>query len=165
MSKVNLKQAAIDTAGDAEPEVTISEDLLLEICPASVLKQFKAAKSIGARADFLYSVDKGELKKLRDAYKAMDNFVTKLEQWFIQELSDDERGVAGKVGRVEVKVKELATVEDWTAFYAHIAKKKEFDLLNKALNQKSIQARWEDNKEIPGVGKFSKKTISLTGVK
>lgn len=164
MAKVNLKKEA-EVTNDVEVDNQITDTLLRELCPPSVTTRFKAAKTPAQRADLLYALDKGDLKVLRAAFKEMDTFVSKLEQWFIQELSDDQRGVTGKTARVEVKSKEIATVEDWPKFYAHIAKKKEFDLLNKAVNQKSVQERWENHKEIPGVGKFVKRVISLTAAK
>lgn len=164
MKKIDLKKEAKKTNVVNAPE-QISQELLLELCPKAVLPLFRKAKSAASRADFLYELDRNDLKKLRDEYNKMDKFVKKLEAWFVQEFQGDQRGVAGKVGRVEVKSKEIASVEDWEKFYAFLAKKKEFDLLNKAINQRAVQERWEQRKEIPGVGKFVKKVISLTGVK
>lgn len=163
--KIDLTKEAAAANGQEEV-ASITDGMLWEICPdPATLKRLKAAKTPAARADLLYELDKNELKELRNAYKAMDAFVSKLEAWFVQEFRDSQTGVTGKVGRVEVKNKEVAIVEDWTKFYAHIAKKKEFDLLNKALNQKAVQERWEQHKEVAGIGKFIKKVISLTGVK
>lgn len=163
--KIDLaKEAAMVSAG-AEVQDQITDAFLREICPKNVLARFKGAKTPAAKADLLFDLDRTELKALREAFKEMDNFLNKLEAWFVQEFRDDQRGVTGKVGRVEIKSKEIASVEDWTKFYGHIAKKKEFDLLNKAVNQKAVQARWEENKQIPGVGKFVKKVVSLTAVK
>lgn len=162
--KIDLSKEAQAANGESEV-VVITDSLLREMCPDTVLSRFKAAKSPAARADLLFDLDRTELKELRNAFKEMDGFLNKLEAWFVQEFKDDQRGVTGKVGRVEVKNKEIASVEDWSLFYAAIKKKGEFDLLNKAINQKAVQERWEQGKEIPGVGKFIKKVVSLTGVK
>jgi hypothetical protein len=161
----------IDFAAEADANVEsaadklITDDHLLEACPAELVKRFKAAKTPAARADLLYSLSNGELKELRQAFKEMDDFVGQLEAWFIQELANDQTGVAGRLGRVEIKRKEIATVEDWSKFYEHIRKKKEFDLLNRAVNQKAVKERWEQAKDIPGVGRFVKKSVSITAVK
>jgi len=162
--KIDLAKEAAETANDATV-IEITDALLREVCPKALLARFKSAKTPAARADLLYAVEHAELKEARNALRDIDIFVTKLEQWFIQEFKESQTGVTGKLGRVEVKNKEIATVEDWSKFYKHIAKKQEFDLLNKAINQKAIQERWGQEKEVPGVGKFIKKVISLTGVK
>lgn len=163
-SKVDLKKEAAATAGNAQVE-TITDALLRELAPKSVLARFKAAKTPAARADLLFTLSATEWKALKKSFDEMDNFLGKLEQWFIQEFRDSQTGVTGKVGRVEVKNKEIATVEDWSKFYKYIQKKGEFDLLNKAVNQKAVQERWEQKKQIAGVGKLVKKVISLTSVK
>lgn len=164
--KIDLKKEAKKANRETEVDNAITDDILLEMCPdKDVLKRFKAAKTPAARADLLFSLDRNELKELRHAFKAMDDFVGKLEQWFIQEFTDDQQGVTGKLGRVEIKSSEVAIVEDWDKFYGHIKKKGEFDLLNRAVNQKAVQGRWEQGKQIAGIGKFNKKKVSLTAVK
>lgn len=166
--KIDLSKEAVKTTAGAEEEaevVKIDDAFLREICPKALLPAFKQAKTPAARADFLYNVENLELKKARATFKEIDNFVTKLEAWFIQEFAGDQKGVTGKVGRVEVTDKKIATVIDWTKFYKHIQKKGEFDLLNKAVNQKAVQERWEQEKTVPGVDTFTKKVISLTKVK
>lgn len=163
--KVDMKKEARTANGEGNVEVKITDAFLREVCPDYILARFKAAKTPAARADLLLELDRNELKKKRDAFNSVDNFIKKLEAWFVQEFRDDQRGVTGKQGRVEIKSKEIASVEDWAKFYKHIAARKEFDLLNKAVNQKAVQERWEQKKNIPGVGKFVKKVVSLTSVK
>lgn len=161
---VDLEAEALAANGD-QPSELLTIEQLIEICPAPLLARFKKLKTPAARADFLYEVSHAELKTARDAYQKLDKFISKLENWFVQEFRDDQRGVTGKVGRVEVKSKDIASVEDWDAFYKHIKKKGEFELLNRAVNQKAVKERWEQGKQVPGVGTFVKKVISLTGVK
>lgn len=180
--KIDLaKEAEIaNDVGEKENE-GITDELLIELCPKSIrgklkIKDMKSSTVKGEleeyisltpaqRADLLYSVSKDELKKARDAYNDLDKFLTKLEQWFIENMEPGQTGISGKVGRVEVKKKIIASAEDWDKFYAHIKKKGEFDLLNKAINQKAVGARWENGKEVPGLTRFEKSVISLTGVK
>lgn len=165
MKKVNLKEEAEAASTGTEEVVVITDEMLTDLCPPKIRTRFMKAKTPAARADLLYELEHNEMKDARAAYNHIDKFMTKLEQWFVQEFEDDQRGVTGKVGRVEIKTREFATVEDWSKFYAHVAKKKEFDLLNKAVSQKAIQARWSEDEVVPGVGKFVKKVISLTGAK
>lgn len=159
--KIDLEAEAENSVSDAA--VITAEDLL-EVCPKEILPEFKKAKTDGARVDLLYKIVNNELKEAKRKADAIDTFCAKLKQFFLQNLDGDQTGITGKVGRVEVKTSDVASVEDWDKFYAYIAKKKEFDLLNKAVNQKAVKARWEEEKEVPGIGKFVKKTISLTKV-
>jgi len=158
-----LKADPADIPEDAPVQIT--DALLLELAPASIKTLFKKCKTPAARADFLYGLDKGELKKARDTYNDLDNFAKKLKAWFIQELQGQQTGVTGKLGRVEVKQQEVPQVTDWSLLYAHLAKKKEWELLSKAIKATAVVERWEQGKEVPGVGHFTISKVSLTGVK
>lgn len=163
--KDDFADMASKGAAAAKVEVKITPEKLLEACPKEFLSRFKAAKTPAARADLLYSLTENEWKERKKNLDVLDKFLSVLEQWFIQEFKDDQRGVTGKQGRVEVKDKEVANVEDWDKLYAHILKAKAFSLLNRALNQKAVKERWEVKKNVPGVKRFIAKTLSLTSVK
>lgn len=163
--KIDLSKEASVANGDVKVEVKITEVVLKELCPKSVLAKFKAAKTPAARADFLFELNRDELKKLRDEFNEMDAFFKKLKGWFIQEFKSDQRGVTGKVGRVEIKHKDEPVVEDRDKFYAYVWKKKEFDLLPRSVKDASIRDRWDQGVVIPGIGHFDATTISLTSVK
>lgn len=164
MSKVNLKKEAAKVVDDVEFEGEVTEELLLDMCPKEFKADFKKAKSQGQRADFLYTADAHRLKLAREV-EAQKKFLCKLEKWFIQQLPEtDATGVAGKVARVQVKRKERPSVVDWEKFYNHIKKNNAFELLNRAVNVKSVKERWEDNKQVPGVEKFAYKDVSVTKV-
>lgn len=162
--KVNLKAEA-EASTDGMEEMGITDELLMELCPKHLLPKLKKAKTAAARADLLFEIDRGDLKKLRDEYNAMDAFAKKLKSWFVQEFQNEQQGVTGKAARVEIKTKETAQVEDWTAFYAGIKKTNSFDLLNKAVNQKAVAERWEQGKKVAGVRSFTVRSVSLTSVK
>ena len=68
----------------------------------------------------------------------------------------------GHKSRVQVTESVIPTIENWKKFYAHIAKTKQFELLNRAPNRASILERWDNKKQIPGVGKFHAKKVSCT---
>lgn len=165
MPKVNLKKEAAKVIAETEIEDEVTEELLLELCPKSFLAAFKKAKSIGHRADFLYTADEDRLTLQREV-DAMKKFLSKLEKWFIQNLPEgDATGIAGKVARVQIKQKERPSVMNWDKFYDHIRKNKAFELLNRAVNIKAVKERWEEGREVPGVEKFFYKDVSVTKVK
>jgi len=162
--KFDLKAAAEANVSEAAESTVITDAELLDICPPALLKRLTTAKTKAARADLLFAVYNKELKEARRAFTAIEDFTKKLKAWFLQELQGDLQGVTGKMGRVEVKTFAEPQVEDWDKFYAHIKKKGEFDLLSRALGKKAIEERWEHGKEVPGIGHYEGKKISLTKV-
>lgn len=165
-TKVDLKQkAAEQSAPEGEAEGEVTEAMLKELCPAVFKGAFAKAKSQGARADFYYEADKRRLEVQREVAE-MATFLSKLGRWFIQQLPEtDTTGVAGKIARIQIKNDERPSITDWSAFYAFIKKNNAFELLNRAVNAKSVKERWEAGKQIPGVGKFHYKKVSITKVK
>ena len=125
-----------------------------------------AGMPVGSLADLLYDL-RLLGKQLKAPTAAFDDLlapVLKLvEEHFIQTLSVGESsGVQGKKSRVQVTDSVVPTVVDWEKFYAHIKKKGEFELLNKAVNRAAVQERWDAHKELPGVGKLHIKKVSCT---
>lgn len=149
-----------------DQEVKLSpEERIWELCPKSLRPDMKKAKTPAARADFLYGLEAMRLEAQKAA-EALKKFQTALEDWFIEQLpAEDATGTAGKLGRVEIKRKTIPTVEDWPKFYAYVKKTGAFELMQRRLSDKAIDERWEANKEVPGVGRFIKKTVSITKVK
>lgn len=85
-----------------------------------------------------------------------------LEEHILKTLPvGDRTGVAGKVARVSIELKEIPQVKDWPKFYAHILKTKSFELLNKAVNSKAVKERWKSGKTVPGTDKFIRKVLSV----
>lgn len=158
------KKAKEQPVPDSE-DFAVTEALLNELVPAEYKAAFKKAKTQGARADLYYEMNNKRLELNRQA-KTIEDFTAKLGKWFIQELPDkDSTGVAGKVARIQVKDDTVPRVMDWSKFYAHIKKNNAFELLNRAVNAKSVKERWDNKKQVPGVDKFSIKKISITKVK
>ena len=158
---------------DIVPEVTAAGKAL---APA-VKRLTKVLASIdaesmpyGALADSLY--DLKQLTKLLNTLTApFDDLVLPsvkaTEEHFIQKLAVGESsGVQGLKSRVQVTESVIPVVETtsdgWAKLYAHIKKTGHFDLLNKALNRTAVQERWEQKKQVPGVGKFHAKKVSVT---
>jgi hypothetical protein len=162
-AKLKAKSAATETPEEDSPVIT--EALLKELCPPEFASEFKKAKTQGQRVDFYYAAD-AHRKEINRNAKAMEEFLAKLGKWFMQELPDnDATGVAGKTARLQIKKDVVARVVDWPKFYAYIKKNNAFELLNRAVNGKSVKERWDAKKQVPGVDKFDIKKISLTKVK
>lgn len=162
--KFDLKAAAEANVSEAAESSVITDAVLLEICPPALVKKFAGAKTLAARADLLYKVTNGELKEARRKFTEIEDFTKKLKAFFLQEIQGDLHGVSGKFARAEVKLFTEPQVDDWDKFYAHVKKKGEFDLLSRAIGKKAIEERWANGKEVPGVGHYEGKKLSLTKV-
>lgn len=127
-------------------------------------KPLKLPKSPAQCADLLYKTRDQRLK----AQKAVDKLQvleTALKEYFINNLDanvKDSTGVAGKLARVQITRDTIPTVEDWPKFYQHIKKTGSFELLQRSVSVSAVRERWDDKKEVPGVGKFSIKKVSCT---
>ena len=127
-------------------------------------KAVKLPKTDGACADLLYLTRQARYKLQHEVAK-LEALEKAVEQRFIDTLSSkDSTGVAGKVGRVQIKPKTVPVVEDWPKFYAHIKKTGEFELMQRRVAEGAVKERWDASKQVPGVGRFSTKTVSCTAV-
>jgi hypothetical protein len=127
-------------------------------------KVVKLPTSPGACADLLYNTrqDRLTLQKQVEKLQALE---TQIKEHFITTLSkakSKETGVIGKIACVEIDTKPVPVVEDWDKFYAHIAKTKNFELMQRRVNDTAVKERWEAKKEVPGVGRFNAVTVSCT---
>ena len=142
----------------ANPETTE-----VEIVERTLKKKFKIPASFGKVADLLYTTRQERLR-LAKVVEMLEQQEKELKNHVINNLSKGDSGAAGRIARVQVIVEPQPTVEDWDEFYKHIKKKGEFDLLNRAPNRKAIAERWNNGKEVPGVGKFDAVKVSVTKV-
>lgn len=121
---------------------------------------------VGTASDLLYDLEQvcRLVPNLAAPFNDVINPAIKaLEDHFIQALKVGESsGVQGMHSRVQVTESAVPNVEDWSKFYAYIAKNKAFELLNKAVNRVAVRERWEAKKQVPGVGKFIAKKVSCT---
>lgn len=127
-------------------------------------KPFKMPKSLAACADLLFTTRQArlEIQKQVDAHAKME---TILREHLINELPKGEAsGIQGKLARASVVLKVKPTVEDWPALYAYVKKTGNFDMLQRRLSDTAVKERWEDGKEVPGVGKFQYADVSVNKV-
>jgi hypothetical protein len=119
--------------------------------------------SIGACADLLFEIREQRLsqQKLVDELAAKE---TALKEHVIQSLPKGDTGAAGRHHKVAVITKVVPRVEDWTKFYAYIAKTKRFDLMQRRVTDTAVQEMWDSKKQVPGVVPFQAVSVSLTKV-
>lgn len=121
-------------------------------------------KTPGACADKLMELReaKAAAQKIVDGIDAQ---MTAIEEHLINTLpADDAEGIIGKVAKAIITKKTIPTVagEDWDKVYKYIAKHDAFDMLQRRLNTKAVNDRWEAGEKIPGVTTFVKKSVSIT---
>lgn len=97
---------------------------------------------------------------------------SELRSYMIQNLEKSrgqggDTGAAGRLYRVQIKDKETPKVNDWTKFWAFIAKHNRFDLLQKRPSDKAIMDMLENSAEdfaIPGIETILVPDVSVTKV-
>lgn len=124
----------------------------------------KAVKLTGSMADKLFDL-KEKLATKNAEVKALEAEISALQELFINNLPKDSSGIMGKKATVRVTTKVKPTVEDWPALYAYIKRTGSFELLQKRLGEAAVKERWDENKTIPGVGKFNVVGLSITQAK
>jgi hypothetical protein len=125
----------------------------------------KLPKTLAACADLYDQLRDERLAKDKEAaaLKTQEEFV---KAYLIDNIPKSEAtGVAGKRAQVSVVCKSVPQVKDWDALYKHVLKTKDFSLLNRALNKKAVEERWNDKKIVPGVEAFDTVTLSLHKIK
>ena len=125
---------------------------------------FKVPKTVGACADLLFELraKKSEAKKQVEAIEAQEKAV---KDFLIENLpKSSQTGAVGKLAKAQVITKQEPQVEDWDTLYTHIAKTKSWDLLQRRLSTGAIKERWENKKQVPGVGVFPVVSVSVTKV-
>ena len=121
-------------------------------------------KTLGACADMLYTLreERAALQRQADAIEAKEKMI---KEKVIAELpKSDQTGAIGSIARVTIVPKSVPQVEDWPAFYAYVAKKKAWPMLQKRLGEAAIRERWDAGEKVPGVTSFDFKTVSVNKV-
>ena len=71
----------------------------------------------------------------------------------------------GKGGQATIVFRDLATVEDWPALYAHIKRTGNFELLHRRVALGACVERWDQNVEVPGVKRERELDLKLSEAK
>lgn len=125
-------------------------------------KKLVMPKSMGQCADLFYKLRAARLLA-QNAVNDLEKDEAELREHIINNLPKSQAsGAAGKVARAQIVPSYEPQVDDWDKFYAHMSRKKEFDLMNRAINRKAIKERWDNGKEVPGVKKFKVVKLSVT---
>ena len=117
--------------------------------------------SIGDLLDRAFDLreERKRLEALAEAVKK--NETAALEEVLARLSKDQINGARGKKCSAFLEEKDVPQVADWSAFYAHIQKTGDFDLLQKRPGEKACQARWEAGEKLPGVVPFHLIKVSL----
>lgn len=156
----------LDLSGELEAAAKALAPALVKL--KRHLKRFEdlSVLPVGAVAD--------QLKQLRDLAKLMGDITSpaseligpankNIEEYFINTLSVGESsGVQGLVARVQITESAVPTPENWDEIYRHVGKTKDYAILGRALNREHIRELWDDKKQVPGVGVFHAKKVSVT---
>jgi hypothetical protein len=124
----------------------------------------KLPRSLPAAADRLFTVKKERLAQQKVVDRLREE-QTAIEDFIINTLPKSEAsGVAGRVARAQLGKKTVPTVEDWDKFYAFVKKNGAFELLQRRLNEGAASERAEAGRPVPGIGSFTRVTVSCTKI-
>ena len=138
-------------------------------------KGWKPPKSLAAGADAYFEARTARLAMEKTA-AGLEEVEQAYKNWLIKNLpKDDASGIAGKLARVAVVLKDIPVVSDWNVVYGNIVaeylrlKKKgakqeaaAFSLLNRAISASVVKEQWKDGKTVPGVSVFHKADLSVS---
>lgn len=106
---------------------------------------------------------RAERLALAKQVEALEEVEKALKQKLIENLRKAKNKAVSNGERLfQLVVKDEPTIEDWPAFYKHIQKTGEFELLERRVNRGSVKERWQVGKKVPGVGSIPVETLSDT---
>ena len=125
---------------------------------------YKFPKTLGTCADKLYKL-KEQRRTAKKVLDLLDEERKALELHIINALPKSRAsGVSGKLGCVKVVTDEVPTYQDKKAFQEYVKETGRFDLMQGRLSKAAIQDMWDDDVDIPGIGKHNVIKVSLTKV-
>lgn len=123
----------------------------------------KIPATVGAAIDLLYATREArrrldaEAKTLREKETAIEDAI------FYRFAKQDLDGGRGKLAQASISRLDVPTLEDDVKFFAHLKKHPEdLDLLQRRLSSEAVRARWAEKKVVPGVGVFTRVSLSLS---
>jgi hypothetical protein len=125
------------------------------------MTKIKLPKTLAECADALYKTRAKRLAfaKQLEAFKALEGA---LREHLIAQLPKGKAsGISGKVARATIEVVPIPVISDFDEFMKHVSKTKGYDLVQRRINEAAVKLRWENNKTVPGIGRFMDKRVSL----
>lgn len=122
-------------------------------------------RTIGATIDEIAKLDTkmdGLSAKINELKDQRDILLMHLANNFAKGELD---GAKGKLGTAAIVRQTVPEVVDWDAFYAWISRTKSWDCLQRRPGARAIQARWAENKAVPGVQQRNLETIKVSAIK
>lgn len=125
----------------------------------------KIPTTLGEAADQLYKLRQKrlEIEKKAEELKEQEKL---LREYLLENLpKHGADGIAGKLCRVNIVVKEIPIAEDWDAVHDYVrrnASKGGFAILQKRLNVSAVREILASGKTIPGIGVMEQKDLSVT---
>lgn len=164
LSKNSLERIGAKVVNAAQRKSAAKKDFYPPVADTPTPPEFKFPKTMAACADDYYKTREKRLAIEREAAE-IKAYESALKEHIIKNLPTSEAtGVAGKVARVTIKLKPRPTLENDEQFFAYVKKTSSFFLLQRRLNESAIKEVWESGKQIPGVGVFTDKTLSVNKV-
>jgi len=125
----------------------------------------KIPTTLGEAADQLYKLRQKrlEIEKKAEELKEQEKL---LREYLLENLpKHGADGIAGKLCRVNIVIKEIPIAEDWDAVHDYVrrnASKGGFAILQKRLNVSAVREILASGKTIPGIGIMEQKDLSVT---
>jgi hypothetical protein len=154
-----LKASVRQAKTGARPKVTVAILGKGVSCAVDAEGEFVLPPTAAECADLLYKARERRLE-LDHESERVKGLESKLQDWFITNLSTKQTGVAGQVARVQVEPKNVPQVEDWDKLYAYIKRTGAWELLQRRLGEAAVKERWDAKKQVPGVTVFHAKKVS-----
>ena len=129
------------------------------------LKPVLIPDGIGEKID-LRSRLKDDLTEINKVTSNIEEQIKAVEIALMSQL--DIQGTTnggGKRATVSIVESVVPTVKDWDAFYAYIAKKKYFHLLERRPSVSGCREIFETKGQLPGVEPFVKRTLNFSSKK
>lgn len=136
---------------------------LLELYDAAKPSR-KKKPPLGEEVDRLYLLREAKKaggrveKATKAAYQALE------DKLIDDQKKEDLQGARGGTTQMSIGEAVYPVGEDWDAVWRYAKRNNRPDLFQRRLNQQAVKDLWEDGKKVPGVGKFTKLTVSLTKV-
>lgn len=124
--------------------------------------KYKIPKKSGEAIDLLFKVrtERKRLASLAEREKEQESMIE--EKIFSMFNKSALEGARGKIAQASIKRSDVPTFENDAAFFAHVKKTGDFDLLQRRLSIEACRERWAAGKKIPGIGLFTKVSLNLT---